>query len=688
MNNMKLLRPIAVLVMAAAMQSFGPAVAIDPDLPYNSGSTGADGALTFREIVTPGRRHHRMVYDAARQQMVMFGGYSDPAGGGQNDTWIFDAGGNWRLLSPAQSPPARYAHMLAYDAARSEVVLFGGILRSNGQAANDTWVWNGTTWTQRTPATTPNARYGAGMAYDAVRQQVVLFSGQGGADETWIWDGTNWSLRTPAARPGGDVGTALAYDGARQRIVLFHGNRQTWIWDGNNWANVSPAVSPLGRDYSGMDFDSTRQKIVLFGGSDRNDIWTWNGSSWTEETPVNRPEVRRESTAMAFHTGRQQMIFHGGHIPGVNSSNTDTWFWNGTDWSFWSGAVQPFDMTSRVNGTWNFTSGDVPPGVTVAFKKNAANTPVRWLFTRDVTIRGAISVDGEFAPANLPPGVTAAGGPGGFNGGDGGVRFNRSSSFTGTPGSGPGGGTAGTDRRQDGGDGLHNQSGGYGNNFLQPLVGGSGGGGGGSTEDTDGGNGGGGGGAILIASSRDIIVSGQVRANGGSRQHSGVSWGGRGSGGSILVRADRVSGPGSFRAVGGDEGNDNGRIRIEAYDRNLTTANPARPVIVYSMPVAGQDFSQVGTLTVTRIAGQNVVQPPGGSLVSPDVIFTQAGPIEVTITGQNIPSGTEIRLRVTTRTGVITAGPEFLNAGTAQFTLAVPDGTGTVQAFADYRTSN
>lgn len=72
----------------------------------------------------------------------------------------------------------------------------------------------------------------------------------------------------------------------------------------------------------------------------------------------------------------------------------------------------------------------------------------------------------------------------------------------------------------------------------------------------------------------------------------------------------------------------------------------------------------------------------------PSLIFTQAGSIEVTVTAQNIPNGTEIRLRVTTPNGVISAGPELLNAGSAQFTLVVPAGTGTVQGFADYRTSN
>lgn len=682
MNKSQLaMRALSSLVGLVLMT--GSLFGIDPDLPYNSGSTGADGPLTFREIVNPGRRDHCMVYDSVRQRLIVWGGWTDGVGY-LNDTWSFD-GANWTKIETATAPPGRRLGQMVFDPVRQKTLLFGGYRDAN---LNDTWTFDGVEWTKLTPATVPDPRYGAGIAFDgtAGRQHVVMFGGNGGADQTWIWDGTNWSLRTPAARPPGDSSPGFAYDAARQRVVLFHQNRQTWVWDGNNWANVSPATSPTARSNGGMAYDATRQEVVLYGGSDRNDTWIWNGLVWTERTPPINPGIRRDQLGFTYHPGLQRVVLHGGHIVGVDGNNSDTWYWNGTDWAFWSGKTQEFDMTSRASGIWNFTTGDVPPGVTVTFKKNAANTPVRWRFTRDVTIRGAVALDGGAGVNSLAEGVVAKGGPGGFDGGSGGIPFNRSSSFAGIPGQGPGGGAPGTLRRQDGGDGLHNQNGGYGNAFLQPLVGGSGGGGGGSTEDAKGGNGSGGGGAILIASSRDIIVSGGIRANGGPRQHSGVSWGGRGSGGGILLRADRISGAGALRAVGTDEGNDNGRIRLEAFDRNFSGSS--RPGPVYSVPVSGPDYNQGGTLSITRIAGQNVQQPPGGSLVNPDVIFTQTGPVEITVNAVGIPDGTAVNLRVTTADGVVSAGPQFLASGACQFTLIVPAGTGSVQAFADYRVSN
>ena len=65
---------------------------------------------------------------------------------------------------------------MAYDAATGTVVLFGGD-GSSGDLG-DTWTWNGTTWTEQTPATSPPARESATMAYDAATGTVVLFGGQ------------------------------------------------------------------------------------------------------------------------------------------------------------------------------------------------------------------------------------------------------------------------------------------------------------------------------------------------------------------------------------------------------------------------------------------------------------------------------------------------------------------------------
>jgi hypothetical protein len=82
---------------------------------------------------------------------------------------------------------------MAYDAARREVVRFGG--SANGTTSGtlgDTWTWNGTTWTQKLPAASPSPRSNPGLAYDTFRGVVVLFGGAntGYLSDTWEWNGT------------------------------------------------------------------------------------------------------------------------------------------------------------------------------------------------------------------------------------------------------------------------------------------------------------------------------------------------------------------------------------------------------------------------------------------------------------------------------------------------------------------
>jgi hypothetical protein len=91
---------------------------------------------------------------------------------------------------------------MAYDAARGQVVLFGGYLM------NDTWTWDGTDLTQRFPAHSPPARQLMGMAYDSTNGRVLMFGGtDGGGDDTWTWDGTDWTQRLPRTFNIPDSGT-------------------------------------------------------------------------------------------------------------------------------------------------------------------------------------------------------------------------------------------------------------------------------------------------------------------------------------------------------------------------------------------------------------------------------------------------------------------------------------------------
>ncbi len=659
-----------------------PLRAIDPDLPFSSGSTGADGPLTFREIPA-GRTAAGMVYDPVRQEVVMFGGFN--SGNGLNDTWTW-RGTNWIKRLPQTSPVDRWSHGMVWDDARKQVVVFGGT-RNTGRL-NDTWTWDGTNWVQRTPASSPTARDGAAMAYDAARQRVVLFGGNGGGQETWLWDGTNWTQANPANRPQGTGSSAMAYDPQNQNCVLFGNFGQTWIWNGTDWSQLNPLNSPPARNFPTLIADGTSNTILLVSGGNRADMWSWNGTDWKDVSAGIETNlvIGRQYHEMVYDATRKVDVLFGGDVPGVDNYSADTWLWDGKHWQLWSAKVQVFDMSSRANGVWNFTTINVPLGITVQFRKNAGNTPVRWLATGDVTINGTVDLGGGGGVNALPPGVTAAGGPGGYDGGRGGIVFTSSATFVGAPGQGPGGGAPGTaqqtnpDNLRDGKNGEFNSS--YGNAFLQPMDGGSGGGGGASSDQWNGGNGGGGGGAILISSSRDIILNGVIRANGGDVEFSNASFGGRGAGGAILLRADRITGPGSLEAYGGRNNNPNGRIRVESYVRSLGGAQT--PGAVVGLPAANGELNQVGALRIASVKGVTVASPPTGNLATPDVVFSDAGAVQIVVSGTGIPNGTPVRLRITTATSVIQPTPQDMVNGTATFSVTVPKGVGTLQATAQF----
>ena len=112
-----------------------------------------------------------MAYDSVNQEVVLFGGYTNTSY--SSETWTFDGTNDWVLQSPANSPPGRDALVMAYDPELGETVMFGGI---NSQPQNDTWEWNGTTWTN-VANNVPSARWNSVMTYDAEQGQLILFSG-------------------------------------------------------------------------------------------------------------------------------------------------------------------------------------------------------------------------------------------------------------------------------------------------------------------------------------------------------------------------------------------------------------------------------------------------------------------------------------------------------------------------------
>lgn len=367
-------------------------------------------------------------------------------------------------------------------------------------------------------------------------------------------------------------------------------------------------------------------------------------------------------------------------------------------------------LTLPANGVFNFTTVNIPSGVTITFAKNASNTPVTILASGDVVISGTISLAGQPGKAN---GLAGDGGPGGFGGGNGG--FPVPGLLNGLNGSGPGGGQGGKSLNAtvgNGGsagyvtagisgngnlsgpaDGLGGST--YGNGLLIPLIGGSGGGGNASNGTSPGFSGGGGGGAIVIASSTTITLSSTalITVKGGDQSNNGG-----GSGGSVRLIANTISGNGTLGAGGGKSGSgfptgSSGIARAEAF--NLTNFTPQvpgfAPTVVLGTPNPVQ-VTNAPTLRIVSVAGQAAPSSPLGNLSgAADISLpsSQANPVAVVLEATNLPTTAVVfsDIRVTPSTGASTSfvSTTFTPSGnpstfTATASVSIPSGISVINA--------
>lgn len=308
----------------------------------------------------PPRSGAPFAFDAVRNTSVLFGG-SQAQFGAFTETWTFD-GEEWTQENPATSPPGRGGASMVFDSQRGVAVMFGGISNSpfGGASYNDTWEWNGATWTQRTTATTPTRSGRYAMAYDTIRGRTVVFGGVpstlllGASNQTWEYDGTNWQQRNVAVNPGTLEGPAMCYAETLNTCVLFGGvapvsgqmSTATWLWNGTAWSQANVFGSPPPARYEAtMTFDPTRSVCVLHGGVTAagmvlDDTWEFDGATWTLVS-IGSTGARRLAS-LAYDRYRGCSVLFGGSnslVGGVNSTLSDTWTFGTTYAPFGSGCA-------------------------------------------------------------------------------------------------------------------------------------------------------------------------------------------------------------------------------------------------------------------------------------------------------------------------------------------------------------
>jgi galactose oxidase-like protein len=254
-------------------------------------------------------------------------------------------------LRAAAGPVGRVWESWAYDAAQRDIVLFGGDggggAGSPGPTFGVTWTWRGGCWTRQHPAASPPPHDGAALAWDPATRQLLLFGGSKGPDnrplfnDTWVWDGKSWTQLHPATSPSPRKQADMFYDAAMHEIVMFGGNaypytNQTWAWNGRNWIRLHPATSPSPRDTHSLVYFPATRTAIMYGGFNNtgrlSDTWAWNGRSWTQLHPATSPGVVSPVWQAAYDSASHQLLLYGGDLGIGGPFSHQTWTWNGTTW--------------------------------------------------------------------------------------------------------------------------------------------------------------------------------------------------------------------------------------------------------------------------------------------------------------------------------------------------------------------
>ncbi len=283
---------------------------------------------------------HVFVYDAERNEVLLFGGASERRAY-RGDTWTW-SDGTW-TRHDVTGPSPRGFSAAAFDSASSSIVIHGG--RGNeGVTHSDTWAWNGSEWRLVEEQSDWKADHHQ-IVWDHTREQLVGFGGWTGTEvlgSTWLFD-DGWK-RVKKSGPSPRATFGMAWNGDRGTIVLYGGLWQSgqyadiWEWTGRRWEALTGPYDESSLDHHSIVWDAERDEVVLFGGKNyRKELngrtRVLSGKSWSERT--REGPVARHSSPLVWHSGLGRVLVFGGKIYECEEQLPlgDMWSWDGAMWT-------------------------------------------------------------------------------------------------------------------------------------------------------------------------------------------------------------------------------------------------------------------------------------------------------------------------------------------------------------------
>lgn len=303
------------------------------------------GIASWRKITPvndspPARSNHLMIYDAAQDRLILFGGRGPS--GVLNDVWAFSfKDGTWANLTPTGETPApRFTPTAVYDPQKNRMVTYSGM---GAGFFNDTWAFDlaSNRWEELKGDPRPAPRYGTILAYDSKRHGALTFAGftsEGGRfDDTWHFslESDHWQDLGPIGpRPGRRCLHMGAYDLGKDRLVIYGGQRSgplddLWAFDveTRTWRELMAETKPEARMFASMVYDTEEKRLLVFGGRGATifgDLWAFDTQQehWTSLTPSGEGASNRHSHSAVWVPGGGMYVFGGSSDSAVMS---DLW---------------------------------------------------------------------------------------------------------------------------------------------------------------------------------------------------------------------------------------------------------------------------------------------------------------------------------------------------------------------------
>jgi hypothetical protein len=177
-----------------------------------------------------------MTYDDSSNATLLYNFMGNVPG-----TWIWE-GSNWTLKtsgSNSNPDPGRFGPVMTFDPATRHVVMFGGFSQGGGNVST-MWSWRGQAWASL-GVDAPFQRTGVIAAGNVDGK--TLLACLGAPSQTWVWDGSHWTQLHPTHNPPA-AGQMFA-DPKSGRVLMWgidfmrSSVMQFWAWDGADWSQIA-----------------------------------------------------------------------------------------------------------------------------------------------------------------------------------------------------------------------------------------------------------------------------------------------------------------------------------------------------------------------------------------------------------------------------------------------------------------